>query len=404
MSARILRQLALTGIIMTGIASVTPAYAAADSWITTKVKLQLLTSDNVSGSDINVDTNDGVVVLHGKVNTDMEKQKAESVARATDGVKSVKNLLQVVPSSKEKSVNDTDDHIKTIVERNLKQEKDLGDIRVASINNGIVLLSGEVDSIDQELRAVRAAAKAPGVKRVATEITTEDEKHASNDAMRDEKMGDEKGSTTQQRTASSAEHDEHDVRDDAKGAARGTGHKITAATNDATDAMKGGATTAAESTRHAGNKVVGAGSDGSVTSAVKLRFMGDSRVPALDVNVDTNHGVVTLFGIVPSQQAKQAAEADARKVAGVTKVKNEIQVVPSSERKVTAAKDDDIEKSVEGAFKNMKDFEKVDVAAKNGVVRLTGEVATLEGKVRAATIARSQTGVRAVEDDLKVER
>jgi osmotically-inducible protein OsmY len=38
------------------------------------------------------------------------------------------------------------------------------------------------------------------------------------------------------------------------------------------------------------------------------------------------------------------------------------------------------------------------------VVRLTGEVSTLSDKVRAATIARSQTGVRAVEEDLKVER
>jgi len=359
----------LTAIVTTGIGFVTPVYAAADSWITTKVKLELMTADNVSSTDINVDTNDGVVVLHGKVHTDMEKQKAESVARATDGVKSVKNLLQVVPSSKEKTVNDTDDHIKTIVERNMKQEKNLGDIRVASVNNGIVLLSGEADTLDQELRAVRAVAKVPGVKRVASEITNkEDDKtqHASTDEMIYDK---------DKKDSSYSEHTEESP-------ARKAGRKITAATN----------------------KTAAAGGDASTTSSIKLRLMGDSRVPALDVNVDTNHGVVTLFGMVPSEQAKQAAEQDARKVAGVSKVRNELQVVPHAEHKVIAAKDDDIEKNVEGAFKNLKDFEKIDVDAKNGVVRLSGEVASLNDKVRAATIARSQTGVRAVEDDLKVER
>jgi len=366
MCARTLRRLALTGIVASGIAFVTPVYAAADSWITTKVKLDLLTSDNVTGTAINVDTNDGIVTLHGKVKTEMEKQKAESVARSIEGVISVTNVLQVVPASQEKAVNHTDDQIKSIVKRNMKQEKDLGDIHIASVNNGVVLLSGEADTLDQELRAVHAAAKTPGVKRVSSEITNKESttQHASNDD--DEYSG----------SATSVDGEPKES------PARKAGHKITGWTN----------------------KVAGNSGDASTTSSIKLRLMGDSRVPAHDVNVDTTRGVVTLFGIVPTHESKQAAEQDARKVSGVKQVKNELQVVAKSERKVVAAKDDDIEKSVEGAFKNMKDFEKIDVDAKNGVVRLKGKVATLDDKVRAATIARSQTGVRAVEDDLKVGR
>src|SRR6266404_4145598 len=71
-------------------------------------------------------------------------------------------------------------------------------------------------------------------------------------------------------------------------------------------------------------------SDMWITSATKMRLLADSQTPALDINVDTWGGVVTLFGIVPSQEAKAAAEADAHQVSGVKHVENELQVVPSA--------------------------------------------------------------------------
>lgn len=382
MTTRMIKSIALSGILVSGIALSTPAYAAADGWITTKTKLALMTTDGVSGTDVNVDTNDGAVVLHGKVATEMEKQKAETVARTIDGVKSVKNLLQVVPPSQEKATKESDANIKTAAEKALKADKTLNDINVASVNDGVVLLNGKTDSIDQHLRAVRVVAKTRGVRRVASEITTDEDSTLAAARGQGTMVG---------------------VREEAKADARDTGKKITDKTNATADKAKDKMNDAAESTRAAGHKTVSMSSDARITSAAKLRMMGDSKVPALDVNVDTDDGVVTLFGIVPTAAAKAAAEADAKKVAGVTKVKNELQVVASSERKLVAAKDDDIEKNVSVAFKNTKEFEKVDVDSKNGVVRLTGEVASLSDKVRAATIARSQNGVRAVEEDLKVD-
>ena len=44
-----------------------------DGWITTKVKSTLLYSSNVDGSDIKVDTKNGVVTLSGKVDTGAER-------------------------------------------------------------------------------------------------------------------------------------------------------------------------------------------------------------------------------------------------------------------------------------------------------------------------------------------
>jgi osmotically-inducible protein OsmY len=58
-----------------------PLAAPPDAWITTKVKLSLLTAEGVSGTAVHVDTVIGQVTLHGKVGSAAEKQKVEQVAK-----------------------------------------------------------------------------------------------------------------------------------------------------------------------------------------------------------------------------------------------------------------------------------------------------------------------------------
>ena len=60
-----------------------------DGWITTKVKADLLATENVSGLDIKVETVDGVVTLTGAVTSQAQKDKAVEVARQIKGVKRV---------------------------------------------------------------------------------------------------------------------------------------------------------------------------------------------------------------------------------------------------------------------------------------------------------------------------
>jgi len=60
-----------------------------DTWITTKVKADLLASSNVPGTDIKVETVNGVVNLSGTVASQAEKDKALKVARGIKGVKTV---------------------------------------------------------------------------------------------------------------------------------------------------------------------------------------------------------------------------------------------------------------------------------------------------------------------------
>jgi osmotically-inducible protein OsmY len=143
-----------------------------DSWITTKAKIALLTSDGFSVNGANVDTINGNVTIHGKVATAADRSRAEETVRQVDGVKSVKNLLQVVPDSAKKAVAANDSDIKERVQSSLKRDKRLEDIKVASVNNGLVLLSGKAHGPDEKLVAIESAYSVDGVRRVASEIQT----------------------------------------------------------------------------------------------------------------------------------------------------------------------------------------------------------------------------------------
>jgi osmotically-inducible protein OsmY len=143
-----------------------------DSWITTKAQIALLTMDGFSVSGANVDTINGNVTMHGKVATTEDRTKAEATVRKVTGVKSVKNLLQVVPSNVKEAVAANDSDVKDRVEASLKADVKMKDVKVASVNNGVVLLSGKTDSFTEDLRAIENAYSVKGVHRVASELQT----------------------------------------------------------------------------------------------------------------------------------------------------------------------------------------------------------------------------------------
>jgi len=144
----------------------------SDSWITTKAQIALLTMDGFSVSGANVDTINGNVTMHGKVATTEDRTKAEATVRKVTGVKTVKNLLQVVPSNAKDVVAANDSDVKERVEASLKADSKMNDVKVASVNNGLVLLSGKTDSLTETLGAIENAYSVNGVRRVASEIQT----------------------------------------------------------------------------------------------------------------------------------------------------------------------------------------------------------------------------------------
>jgi osmotically-inducible protein OsmY len=67
--------------------------------------------------------------------------------------------------------------------------------------------------------------------------------------------------------------------------------------------------------------------DSTLTSKVHTALANDVGLKTLkNINVDSDKGVVTLKGVVDDQHTKQRAEEVAKKVDGVSRVKNELKV------------------------------------------------------------------------------
>ena len=67
---------------------------AGDTATTSEIKAKLLADDIVPSRKVQVETTDGVVQLSGTVDSQAQIERAESIAKAVDGVKSVKNDLK----------------------------------------------------------------------------------------------------------------------------------------------------------------------------------------------------------------------------------------------------------------------------------------------------------------------
>ena len=69
-----------------------------DSWLWFKTRTALAAESDLRDSTINVDCVNSVITLKGTVADTSQKSRAEAVAKGIDGVKSVKNDLQVKPN------------------------------------------------------------------------------------------------------------------------------------------------------------------------------------------------------------------------------------------------------------------------------------------------------------------
>lgn len=67
----------------------------SDSTITSKIKAKLLKDEGLKSLKVSVETHQGIVILSGFVKTAEQIKQTEKIAAETDGVKSVKNRLEL---------------------------------------------------------------------------------------------------------------------------------------------------------------------------------------------------------------------------------------------------------------------------------------------------------------------
>ena len=68
-----------------------------DEWITGRIHARFVDEDLLKGSNISVDTSKHVVTLTGTVTAQAGRSRATTVARGTEGVKTVVNRLTIGP-------------------------------------------------------------------------------------------------------------------------------------------------------------------------------------------------------------------------------------------------------------------------------------------------------------------
>jgi osmotically-inducible protein OsmY len=130
--------------------------------------LQALALNSEIPSSVDAAAVNGVVTLSGVVSHHFEREEAEAVASKVSGVTSIDDQITIVPPGP--SVHDVKHSIKKALERSAKL--DAADLSVES-SQGIVTLSGVVDSWANHDAAVAAAWAAPGVRHVEDQISVE---------------------------------------------------------------------------------------------------------------------------------------------------------------------------------------------------------------------------------------
>ncbi len=141
-----------------------------------------LTQAGVKDVSVTQDRDKGVVTLRGHVPTDAAKAQAESIAKSMAGGQVVADEIAVVPERASADVKtmyaDLDKGIQSNLDAALIQNRIPGNIR-HSVKNGVVTLTGTVDSQDRRAQAQQVASSVPNVQQVVNELQVKDQKATS---------------------------------------------------------------------------------------------------------------------------------------------------------------------------------------------------------------------------------
>lgn len=143
-----------------------------DSVITAKVKSALLTDSEVNGFDFKVDTRKGVVILSGFVDNQAQVDRAIALAVNVEGVARVESKVNLKSGTTSLGTKVDDGILTTKVKTALLSDPDVKGVQIAVVTRqGVVQLSGFVDSRNQAERAIQIVRGTAGVHGVDNELT-----------------------------------------------------------------------------------------------------------------------------------------------------------------------------------------------------------------------------------------
>lgn len=363
------------------------------------VEDELLVNEGVSAHLVDVSVEEGIVTLSGTVENLLERDLAVRIAQSVWGVRAVIDRMEM------RTPEVPDRKLEARLTAALAGDPATDAYEVtASVKDGIVELSGEVDSWAERLLCGEVVRGVKGVKEVRNRVIVDpDLSRPDAEIKADIQRRFELDPRIPQWLI------EVEVVDGVARLAGAVANALekTRASEAAyvqgvskVDTSKLEVEAWARDEMRRGNVFV-VRKDTALEKAVRDAMLYDPRVISAGVRVTADEGVVELAGSVGGLDAKRAAEQDARNTVGVLEVRNELRVRPDD-----IPTDLQLEKRVREAIEWDARLERheIDVAVRNAKVYLHGAVDSHVERERATDVSARVGGVVAVENRLEVDR
>lgn len=384
----------LLGAGATQVSAAPPTDSDVDFWVNEALREDARIYD----FEISATTNKGVVTLAGTVDNLAAKEYAVREAKKINGVKAVIDKLLVEPSFR------SDIDIENAVRRRILNSSVIkSQWIVVTCKDGVVTLSGSVDSYSEEQQAKLLASEIGGVKEVKNNITTKWEAVRSDEEIKGDAVAALSrdvyltGLPIEVRVAGgivtlSGEVGNAYEKDRAEDDVRWISNVIDVKNNltvewydEEVDGVR---------------KERKFPSEEELKKVVREALNQDSRLAAYDIDVVVQYGHVTLDGSVYTHYEKRIAEEDAKNVVGVGWITNNL--ITRIDQREDWAIEDDIDFNID-TDAVLKPYD-VSAAVVNGTATLTGVVNTWYQKSHAYDVASRVLGVKSVVNKVVVNR
>jgi hyperosmotically inducible protein len=140
--------------------------------------------DQAGFNDVSVsqDRDKGIVTLGGQVASENDKSQAESLAKSLAGGQVVANQIAVIPTGVEKEAKAVNSDLDKGIEKNLDAaliQNKMHDNVKYEVKNGVVTLTGEVNSQYKRDHAEKVTTSVPNVKQVVNDLQVKNQKASS---------------------------------------------------------------------------------------------------------------------------------------------------------------------------------------------------------------------------------
>lgn len=393
----------LAALIILALLLANRAEAAAkdvdDRNITNAVDVELIMDEVVNSNSVDISTRNGIVSLSGSADTVLARNRAERIAESVVGVRSVINRIKVDPVVRK------DGKIKTDVMNAFLYDPAADSYEVTvSVNNGIVTLTGTVESLQEKALSGTIAKGVRGVREVKNDIVVVYPSERPDSEIRPEIIKALKNDILVDDNLIEVNVDDGNVM------LSGTVGSMAEKRRAEIDAWVQGVNSvdsdelevewwARDKMRR--KSMYADMNDKNIKQAVEDALKYDPRISPFVPEVMVENGTVTLSGVVDNLKAKRAAAQDAKNTIGVWRVKNHLKVRPKN-----IPSDAVLKKRVKDAFRRDPYIERagVDVTVYNGTVFLNGTAQTSFEKSHASMVAAGVKGVVFVHNNIDFEQ